>query len=910
MPTAAVATSSMDGSSASDFSLHAAFRAGADAFWRFAADAQPAAPGTNVQTPPSDSGGMPNEVYFTAVSQLLANTGARCRQVRLRKEAPASVVFFEAPQLREEQSCVVIYCPAAAASAGVAADWRRDALDIARHLLPVHISLMCLSLGEQSEFATVADDIRQAVESLRCGKVGRPHAMVALWGRGTGADAAMRYASTDPLLAALIADCMVEVSPKETSLGGPLQGWMAAPLRNLMQLAQDATDALPGMASCDGTRQALGRCTATSVSHMEPGALTSPAPRPVGALDAARMDIAVPLQQLAAACFAPAFFISDEELPTARRLQAAYAGEKQLHIVQGAEGEKAGLAGARARGRARAALHVARACSRSSAAEGGGKLKDAMDQLVAIATGKQTSPPRNGYGARNDHCREHAPSAEDHCRAFCAADHGEERRACLLLASLASFPGLRIGHFRRVPLQPWDGSFKAEGVAPTLPPGDAAAVQSRKLLDVSAAVRLPGPDTELVLAWASAASKSQGKRDVASHAGCVLFAVISASLASLTAVRLSVLPGQEASDGEAAVPPAFAPQVDTLAIKQLQLEAGEAEHALQLKVLLHGRLSFAVGGVDVCTDLVLPAPLAAQLSQEASVALSLWGAVSRPRRQGADKALRRQLKPRINFERALGSVEPDDKLQTHQPGSAAAGGAEGVAADRQNVAAEEQEREPEPEEATLAARGGEDTSPAAVGSDAADTEAAEKTLRFAEPQKEKPRRVLFLPIPTAQPTVVSSEHAHESFSGHSPGKTSSRSPGCHSHASSRYSPTATPGARSIITDTFVSHGAFTSLTFSSDSDSEEDDDDDTQDGDALEPPKVRFLSSEATSEESSVRGRVAAFNLGDLNLEDYVYTPDPAYTWPPRQTGTLLDASPTGDKALAATWAAPTKDRL
>lgn len=125
----------------------------------------------------------------------------RCRGVQCGVDTAGVKGILLEPADPGPEPCVVVYCPG-----GHAGDvYGEDVLGLAEQLCDRQISLLCLDVASGKRGACDAEDVRLAVGHVRDFR-NPTYQKLALWGRGAGASAALRYAAVDPELAAVICD--------------------------------------------------------------------------------------------------------------------------------------------------------------------------------------------------------------------------------------------------------------------------------------------------------------------------------------------------------------------------------------------------------------------------------------------------------------------------------------------------------------------------------------------------------------------------------------------------------------------------------------------------------------------------------------------------------------------------------
>lgn len=164
-------------------------------------------------------------------------------------------------------------------------------------VLPLGIAIFAIDLTSTKHSRCCVEDVDCAVQALRDGTLpglatSTSECIVALWGRSTGAVAALQYAAQDPSVAALVCDSAYS----DLTKGLLVPEMFSTPLSNFCQL--------------------LSQTTANQ--HLSAAPL-----RPV---------------EVVKACFVPAFFLhgaEDDLVPceAARELRNNYGGEAQVMII-------------------------------------------------------------------------------------------------------------------------------------------------------------------------------------------------------------------------------------------------------------------------------------------------------------------------------------------------------------------------------------------------------------------------------------------------------------------------------------------------------------------------------------------------------------------------------------------------
>ena len=186
-------------------------------------------------------------------------------------------------------------------------------------VLPLGIAIFAIDLTSTKHSRCCVEDVDCAVQALRDGTLpglaaSTSECCVALWGRSTGAVAALQYAAQDPSVAALVCDSAYS----DLTSGLLVPEMFSAPLSNFCQLLSQTNQ------------------------HVAAAPL-----RPV---------------EVVKACFVPAFFLhgaEDDLVPceAARELRNHYGGEAQVMIIPKSSHHSLRPSGALAR----AALFLARA---------------------------------------------------------------------------------------------------------------------------------------------------------------------------------------------------------------------------------------------------------------------------------------------------------------------------------------------------------------------------------------------------------------------------------------------------------------------------------------------------------------------------------------------------------------------
>jgi len=136
----------------------------------------------------------------------MLNNGVKMKMVDLRYESMGfttwfPVRLFEPLTYGDEPPCAVIYCPSESAS-GVSG---QEVLSIVKHLVPLGVAVLALSMSGSNRAILDTSTIAYAVKTLRT-LAPVNFERIALWGRSAGAVTMLRCAASDPTIAALICD--------------------------------------------------------------------------------------------------------------------------------------------------------------------------------------------------------------------------------------------------------------------------------------------------------------------------------------------------------------------------------------------------------------------------------------------------------------------------------------------------------------------------------------------------------------------------------------------------------------------------------------------------------------------------------------------------------------------------------
>lgn len=305
------------------------------------------------------------------ILEPVINTGCRITHLHLEVASDANnavrLSFLEAFGAPPSEPCIVVYCPSEATGGANCS----EAAQMAQMMLPIGIHVMAIDVSRSRKICD-ADDISCAVKFVRSRRFRKEHGWplpgaglqdgeqlpsIVLWGRSMGANAAIRYASTDQCLMGLVCDSAYSDIP---SLVG-LPSWISSPFAGLRRMAGDVVQT----GSCAA---ATGRVAevATAVSTMAPP------------------------WELASTLWMPALYVHggvDTNVPSicARTLRNAHAGESQLLIVSDGTHDSTRPASVTAQ----MSLFAHRAFQRSRTTT------DAFDaqvrNVVEIATGKSST---------------------------------------------------------------------------------------------------------------------------------------------------------------------------------------------------------------------------------------------------------------------------------------------------------------------------------------------------------------------------------------------------------------------------------------------------------------------------------------------------------------------------------------
>lgn len=136
--------------------------------------------------------------------------GAQLAKFALKNRGGRRIVgrYMEPPDAYRvaESRCVVVYCPSEF-DGGAGAE---ECLPLCLEVLPLGIAVFAIDLTPTKQSLCRLEDVECAVAALRDGSLpglaNTSHCLVALWGRSTGAVAALQYATQDPSVAALVMD--------------------------------------------------------------------------------------------------------------------------------------------------------------------------------------------------------------------------------------------------------------------------------------------------------------------------------------------------------------------------------------------------------------------------------------------------------------------------------------------------------------------------------------------------------------------------------------------------------------------------------------------------------------------------------------------------------------------------------
>lgn len=156
--------------------------------------------------------------------------GAQLAKFGLKSRSGRSIVGRYMEPAEAESRCVVVYCPSEL-DGGAGAE---ESLPLCHEVLPLGIAIFAIDLTPTKQSLCHLEDVECAVGALRDGSLpglaNTSHCLVALWGRSTGAVAALQYAAKDPSVAALVMD-----SPSDLTSLAPM-GPIFSPVSNFCQL--------------------------------------------------------------------------------------------------------------------------------------------------------------------------------------------------------------------------------------------------------------------------------------------------------------------------------------------------------------------------------------------------------------------------------------------------------------------------------------------------------------------------------------------------------------------------------------------------------------------------------------------------------------------------------------------------
>jgi len=500
----------------------------------------------------------------------------------------------------KKSSAVLVYCTGEQNQHDVAGT---EVVSVAEVLLKSGISVLHYSSNESTETAARFSNMRRVVDRLRSSE-GGGFQSVALWGRGRAADAALRTAAADPSIAAFICD----------SADVGVQQWPAWMQTSMQELAQR----LPSVTCAPAARSNL---TIRDIAE-------------------------APLLQVASKCFVPALFMhssADKALSPApvHMLHRAYAGEKQLLLIDGSESLRPQPV------IARAALLLIRAFRQPVVEDDGRTVPDSavVDRLVRMSACVKSLKPMPLVA--------HASGEE--VRRLLGSTSTDERCKGLLLTSLLACPALRLSSFSRIPAKKKSG--RERGV-------DHGSVD----LSVSGTAMLPSDSCEIMLAWALVPKNDDNLPH--SYGGDVYFFLLSRGMASLTVVRVAPCTPSETTDGNQTLTLAdvqerphvqsdqltclgISTEVETLALQEMRQLWGSSRTQIELTVARSNDIHLQLGGATLFKS---TSCRPGKPSSRSCMDVSVWGALSRSEAQQTNDScsIAAARKPQVLFSRVFG----------------------------------------------------------------------------------------------------------------------------------------------------------------------------------------------------------------------------------------------------------------
>mmetsp|Transcript_67127 Transcript_67127/g.187832 ORF Transcript_67127/g.187832 Transcript_67127/m.187832 type:complete len:798 (+) Transcript_67127:46-2439(+) len=359
---------------------------------------------------------------------------------------------------RASQPCAAVVCPSESGAAPIP-----EALPLTEMLLKLQIYVMVLDISSSHAFCE-ASDVGAAVRKLRESDFRRTLGWLVgqketdelpttlLCGRSAGANAALSYAASDPLVGGLICDSAYSDLP---SLFG-LPSWMASPFAGLKRIAED----LPELTCGSKPAGPHGAAGAQATSYLPPW-------------------------EIASKLWMPALYVHgqlDRQVPPscARALRDRHAGESQLLLVhEGTHDSKRPE-----HLLAHMAIFAHRAMQRPIAeAE---QLAGPLQELRTLAVSRRDP----GLAAQDAPEEEHFPTV--------GASEKDTERNLLRFVLRSCKGGLENLNFEWFPLPTPE------------PPTGADAGASAALLRHNATFLLPSSESEVTLAWALTTSCGVG----------------------------------------------------------------------------------------------------------------------------------------------------------------------------------------------------------------------------------------------------------------------------------------------------------------------------------------------------------------------------------------------------------------
>jgi len=240
------------------------------------------------------------------------------------------------PEEHNGTRSMVIYLPGDYGIGVPADEAEMEAFAVACHVVPMRAAFSWIEprASKSCLLGYTEADVRRTIDIFRTRK---GYGMIALWGRGLGADLAMRLAADVNLsIAALI----LEGSPAGDLMSAmDLPDWLTSPIYGIQNLVQSVpsgpcSSSPPVAPSTLGPRPALARAKSP--------AATSPRRVSFGeekVASAAPKEPLEPLMQVAERCFMPAVFIHGDrdkvvQSEQIKKLRGAYAGGAQMFLLE------------------------------------------------------------------------------------------------------------------------------------------------------------------------------------------------------------------------------------------------------------------------------------------------------------------------------------------------------------------------------------------------------------------------------------------------------------------------------------------------------------------------------------------------------------------------------------------------